>query len=80
MEAAKAEEAFLQERGEGKTKVRKRHGTDLDPVMTTPMGMAAATVGTTTRDEQDDDPQRLDATHPATRRCLQDIGEEKEKR
>ena len=80
MEAAKAEEAFLQEKGEGKTKDRRKHMTDIDPVVTTPMGMATATVETTTRDEQGDDPQYRDSTYPVTRRCLQAIGGEREKR
>ena len=80
MEAAKAEEAFLQEKGEGETKDRRRHVTDIDPVVTTPMGMATAMTETTTRDEQDDDPQHRDATYPMTRRCLQDTGREREKR
>ena len=80
MVAAKAEEAFLQEKGEEKTKDRRRHVTDIDPVVTTPMGMATATVEMTTRDEQDDDPQCRDATYPVTRRCVQAIGGEKEKR
>ena len=62
MEAAKAEEAFLQEKGEGRTKVRRRHVTDIDPVVTTPMGMAMATMETMTRGEQADDPLCRDAT------------------
>ena len=49
-------------------------------VVTTPMGMATATVEMTTRDEQDDDPQYWKTTLPEQRRCLQDIGREREKR
>ena len=44
------------------------------------MGMATVTTGTTTRDEQEDDPQYRDATLPGTRRCLQDTGREREKK
>ena len=73
MEAAKAEEAFLQEKGEEKTMDSRRRVTGTDPVGTIPMGMA-------THDEQDDAPQRQDATYPVTRRCVQAIGGEKEKR
>ena len=51
MEAVKAEETFLQEKGEEKTKDRRKHMTDIDPVVTTPMGTAIATVETTTREE-----------------------------
>ena len=78
-EVATAGEAFLQEKEEERTKVRKRHGTSLDQVTTTPMGTAEAIKGTTTRDEREDGPQRPDAVRPAMRRCLPDIGEEREK-
>ena len=80
MEVAKAGEAFLQEKGEGEKKPRKRHGTNLDQVTTTPMGTAGAIMGTTIREERGGDLQRPDETHPATRRCRRDIGEGREKR
>ena len=32
MEAAKVEEAFLQEKGKGETKDKGRHVTDIDPL------------------------------------------------
>ena len=80
MEAAKAEEAFLQAREEEQMKDKRNHVTDIDPVGTTPTGRATATTEMKTRDEQDDDPQCRDATSPETRRCLQDTGRERERR
>ena len=80
MEAAKVEEAFLQEKGEGEMKDKRKHVTGADQVATTPMGMAMATKGTTTRDAQDDDPQYRNAASHEKRRCLQDTGKEREKR
>ena len=68
MEAAKAGEAFLPGKEEGKTKARKEHVTGLDQVTTTPMGTAGVMTETTTRDEREDDPQRPGEVHQATRR------------
>ena len=55
MEAAKAEEASLQEKGEGETKDKRRITISLGPMVTTPMGDG---------DEYDDDPKHRDAMHP----------------
>ena len=40
MEAAKVEEAFLQGKGEGEMKDKRKHVTGADQVATTPMGPA----------------------------------------
>ena len=80
MEAAKAGEAFLPGKEEGKTKARRKHVTNLDQVATTPTGTTGVMTETTTRDERGDDPQRPGEAHQATRQCPRDIGEEREKR
>ena len=70
MEAAKAEEAFLQAREEGETEDRGRLATDTDPTVEAPMGMTVTVVVTvtTTRNGWDDNPGHRAATHPLTRR------------
>ena len=80
MEEARAEEAFLPGKEGGKMKANGKRATDLGQVTTTLMGTAGAMVETTTRDEQEGDPPHPGGTHPATRRCLQDIGEERGKK
>ena len=79
MEAAMAEEAFLQGKEEEKTKVNGRRVTDTDLGEMTLTEMAMVTA-TTTRDEQGEDPQHRDATFTMTERCSPGAGREKEKR
>ena len=78
MEAAKAEEAFLQAREEERMMDRRKHVASADKVATTPMRMATVKMETTTREEQDDDPRYRNATFHEKRRCLLDIGRERE--
>ena len=80
MEEARAEEAFLPGKEGRKKSANGKPATDLGQVTTALMGTAGAMVETTTRDERGDGSQHPGETHPAMRRCLQDIGEEKEKR
>ena len=79
MEAAMAEETFLQETEEGEMMDKGRRVTSTDLGGTTPTGTVMA-VATTTRDERGDGPQRPGEANQATRQRPQDIGEEREKR
>ena len=76
MEAAMTEEAFLQEKGEGKKMDRKRGATYIDLGVTTPTGTVMA-VATTTRDEQVADPPCQDATLTKKERCSPGAGGER---
>ena len=67
MEAAKAGEASLPEKEEGKMKARRNHVRGLDQMTTTQMGTAEAMMETTTRDERGGGPQRPDEARKATR-------------
>ena len=78
MEEARAEEAFLPGKEGRKKSANGKPATDLGQVTTALMGTAGAITATTIRDEQEDGPQRQGEAHLATRRCLQDIGEESE--
>ena len=72
--------SFPSGKGGGKIKTNGKLATDLGPVTMTLMGTAGAMVETTTHDEQEGDPPHPGGTHPATRRCLPDIGEERGKK
>ena len=80
MEAAMAAEAFLQGKEEEKTKVNKRRVKDIDLGEMTLTEMAMVMTATTTRDEQDGDPQHRDATFMTMERCSPGAGSEKGKR
>ena len=77
---ARAGVAFLPAREGGKMKAKGKHATDLGQETTTPMGTVGLMVETTTRDEQEGDPQHPGGTHQAMRRCLPGIGGEKGKK
>ena len=80
MEAAMAEEAFLQEKEEEEMKVNERHVTNAGPGEMTPAETAMVTTETTTRNEQDGHPRHCDATFTKTERCSPGAGREKEKK